>query len=103
MKLRSLFLASAFVPLALLQAGGTARAFAFNGGPIVDSAPLHFGLPGPKRLAVLDDLHAKASDFRFVDNPYSSDGPASPVMAGTARMMHCHAPFPLFPKTSPCP
>jgi len=42
--------------------------FAFNGGPIAASTPLHFGLLGPKRLAVPDDLHADASTFKLVDN-----------------------------------
>jgi carboxypeptidase C (cathepsin A) len=45
--------------------------FAFNGGPIAASTPLHFGLLGPQRLAVPDDLHAKAADFKLVDNRYS--------------------------------
>lgn len=45
--------------------------FAFNGGPIAASTPLHFGLLGPQRLAVPDDLHAKAAGFRLVDNRHS--------------------------------
>ncbi|MFT4198435.1 MAG: hypothetical protein QM601_11100, partial [Pseudoxanthomonas sp.] len=45
--------------------------FAFNGGPIAASTPLHFGLLGPQRLAVPDDLHADASTFKLVDNRYS--------------------------------
>ncbi|MBB4126514.1 carboxypeptidase C (cathepsin A) [Xanthomonas translucens] len=45
--------------------------FAFNGGPIAASTPLHFGLLGPQRLAVPDDLHAKAAGFTLVDNRHS--------------------------------
>ncbi|MEP6908685.1 MAG: hypothetical protein ABI858_12005, partial [Pseudoxanthomonas sp.] len=45
--------------------------FAFNGGPIAASTPLHFGLLGPKRLDVPDDLNASASTFKLIDNAYS--------------------------------
>jgi len=45
--------------------------FAFNGGPIAASTPLHFGLLGPQRLAIPDDLQADAAGFTLVDNPYS--------------------------------
>src|SRR5215213_413736 len=41
--------------------------FAFNGGPIAASTPLHFGLLGPQRLAVPDDLQANAAGFKLVD------------------------------------
>lgn len=57
----------------IAASAGSARPviFAFNGGPIAASTPLHFGLLGPQRLAVPDDLHAKAAGFRLVDNRYS--------------------------------
>ncbi|MFC3656707.1 hypothetical protein ACFOPN_13875 [Xanthomonas hyacinthi] len=45
--------------------------FAFNGGPIAASTPLHFGLLGPQRLAVPDDLHADATGFKLVDNRHA--------------------------------
>jgi carboxypeptidase C (cathepsin A) len=45
--------------------------FAFNGGPIVPSCFIHFGLLGPRRLAVPDDIKADPSAFKAVDNEYS--------------------------------
>lgn len=45
--------------------------FAFNGGPILASFPLHFGLLGPKRLHVPDDLSADARTFSLRHNPYA--------------------------------
>lgn len=45
--------------------------FIFNGGPIVSSSTLHMGAFGPKRVAVPDDIQAKAGAIRLVDNPHA--------------------------------
>jgi carboxypeptidase C (cathepsin A) len=45
--------------------------FAFNGGPIAPSGIIHFGLLGPRRLEIPDDIKADASTFRTVDNEHS--------------------------------
>jgi carboxypeptidase C (cathepsin A) len=45
--------------------------FAFNGGPIAPSGIIHFGLLGPMRLGVPDDIKADPATFRPIDNEYS--------------------------------
>ena len=71
--------------------------FAFNGGPIAASTPLHFGLLGPQRLAVPDDLHADAAGFKLVDNRYSPLDAADivifdPASTGYSRVAEGVAP-----------
>lgn len=71
--------------------------FAFNGGPIAASTPLHFGLLGPQRLAVPDDLHADASHFALVDNRYAPLDVADvvifdPASTGYSRVVEGVAP-----------
>lgn len=45
--------------------------FAFNGGPIGASTPMHLGAMGPKRIAIPDDITVDPATFKVVDNVYA--------------------------------
>src|SRR5262249_54382764 len=71
---------SSVIPAAMLVAVSYVRdrpaanrplLFAFNGGPIGPSNIIHFGLLGPKRLWLPDDIKADPSPFRVIENSYS--------------------------------
>lgn len=63
-------------------AGGKNRPiiFAFNGGPLSASFWLHFGILGPKRIAVNDPDYTGPAPYRVVNNEYSLLDKADLVM-----------------------
>lgn len=64
------------------QSGGRARpiVFAFNGGPLSASFWLHFGILGPKRIAVNDPGYTGPPPYKVVNNEYSILDKADLVM-----------------------